>query len=284
MDLQSQSQSNAHTINVQPKTFIQSTPPRENLMRKIVIANQKGGVAKTTTAVNLAAGLALSGRKTLLIDMDPQANATYALLGPQELSLSTYDLLINDKALSEVIQPTKQANLDVVPSQIDLAGAEVELISRVGGQTRLRTKLLEIDQGLGYQYVIVDAPPSLGFLTINALAASDEVFIPVSTSVFALNGIAMLEDTISQVRRELNCPGLHISGVLCTLYDNTNVAQDISGEIRSHFGDVVFEVKIPKNIKLEEAHSRSQSIFAYEPESKGSKAYEKLIGEVIARE
>lgn len=274
----------ANTIKPTHMGLSMSPPPRENLMRKIVVANQKGGVAKTTTAVNLAAGLAMTGRKTLLIDMDPQANATFAIRGPEPAELSTYDLLIHDTPLSEVVKATNQENLSIVPSQIDLAGAEVELISRVGGQTRLRTKLLEIDEGLGYQYVIVDAPPSLGFLTINSLAACEEVCIPVSTSVFALNGIAMLEDTISQVRRELNCPELKITGVLCTMYDNTNVARDVADEIKNHFGDVVFETKVPKNIKLEEAHSRSESILTYDAESKGAQAYEQLVKEVISRE
>lgn len=253
-------------------------------MRKIVIANQKGGVAKTTTAVNLAWGLAEEGRKTLLIDVDPQANATFAILGPKELKFTTYDLLIRDRPIAEVIHPTKQPNLDILPSHIDLAGAEVELISKVGGQTRLRTKITEAAQTLVYDYLITDAPPSLGFLTINALAAADEVFIPVSASIFALNGIAMLEDTIRQVRRELNCPNLRISGVLYTMYDNTNVARDVLAETQAHFQDLVFKTVIPKNIKLEEAHSRVESIFTYAPDSKGAEAYKDLVKEVISRE
>jgi chromosome partitioning protein len=253
-------------------------------MRKIVIANQKGGVAKTTTAVNLASGLALNHRKALLIDMDPQANATFAILGLQEVPYSTYDLLINDKPLEQVIQPTKNPNLQIVPSHIDLAGAEVELISRVGGQTRLRTKLNEVGPAFNYDYVIIDAPPSLGFLTINSLAAADEVFIPVSTSVFALNGIAMLKETIRQVQRELNCPTLKISGVLCTMYDKTNVGRDVVAETKAHFNDIVFSTVIPKNIKLEEAHSRTMSIFEYDGTSRGAEAYQQFVEEVISRE
>jgi chromosome partitioning protein len=252
-------------------------------MRKIVIANQKGGVGKTTTAINLASGLALKGRSTLVIDMDPQANATFAILGSQKFDHSTYDLLLNDLPIAEVIQQIKQENLDIVPSHIDLAGAEVELISRVGGQVRLRTKLTEAADELDerYDYIIIDAPPSLGFLTINSLAAADEIFIPVSTSVFALNGIAMLEDTIRQVRRELNCPDLHISGVLCAMYDHTNVAKDVVSETRSHFEDLVFQTVIPRNVKLEEAHSREESIFSYAGSSKGAEAYRQLVQEVI---
>lgn len=254
-------------------------------MRKIAIANQKGGVAKTTTAVNLAAGLAMQGHNTLVIDMDPQANATFALMGIEEQRASVYDLLIGDAPLADTIHAVGPIEgLDLVPSNIDLAGAEVELISRVGGQTRLRTKLNEAAQEMDYAYILIDAPPSLGFLTINALAAADEVFIPVSTSVFALNGIAMLENTIAQVRRELNCPNLHVSGVVLTLVDNTNVARDVLKETRKHFGDVVFQTVIPKNIKIEEAHSRVESIFTYAGDSKGAEAYRELVQEVLSRE
>lgn len=253
-------------------------------MRKIVIANQKGGVAKTTTAVNLAAGLALKGRRTLLIDMDPQGNASFAVLGLHNPKLTVYDLLIKDQAFREVVQPTAQPLLDILPSDINLAGAEVELISRVGGQTLLSTKLLEAGDELVYDYIIIDAPPSLGFLTINALAAADEILIPVSTSVFALNGIAMLENTINQVRRSLHRPNLRISGVLCTMFDNTNVARDVVAATQEHFQGRVYKTVIPKNIKLEEAHSRVESIFTYAGDSKGAEAYRELVEEVIARE
>jgi chromosome partitioning protein len=251
-------------------------------MKRIVIANQKGGVAKTTTAVNLAWGLAQAGHRTLLIDMDPQANATFAVLGPAEPEASTYDLLIHDQPIETIIRPTKDANLDILPSHIDLAGAEVELISKVGGQTLLRTKLTEAQ--LDYVYVIIDAPPSLGFLTINALAASQSVLIPVSTSIFALSGIAKLENTIMQVRRELNSPELRISGVICTMYDNTNVARDALAELQKYFKELVFKTTIPKNIKLEEAHSRAESIYVYAGDSKGAEAYLELVKEVIDRE
>jgi len=253
-------------------------------MRRIVIANQKGGVAKTTTAVNLAAGLALKGRRTLLIDMDPQANATFAVLGAEDPKCSVYDLLIKDVRLAEFIMGTKQPMLDIIPSTIDLAGAEVDLISLVGGQTELRTKINEAEPTLVYDYIIIDAPPSLGYLTINALAAAEEVIIPVSTSVFALKGIAMLEQTINKVRRSLNSPKLRISGVLCTICDNTNVARDVVAATRRHFGDLVYQSIIPKNVKVEEAHSRSESVFAYANDSRGAEAYREFVEEVIAHE
>jgi chromosome partitioning protein len=254
-------------------------------MRIIAIANQKGGVAKTTTAVNLGAGLALQGCRVLLIDMDPQANATFAVLGPKDVQgASIYDLLINDAALEQVVHKTKQSELDIIPSHIDLAGAEVELISYVGGQTRLRTCLSESADSLSYDYIIIDAPPSLGLLTINTLAAGDEVLIPVSTSVFALNGIVMLEQTISKVKRAFNRSDLRIGGVLCTMFDNTNVARDVVAETQSHFGGIVYKTVIPKNVKLEEAHSRAESIFAYAGDSKGAEAYRELVEEVISRE
>jgi chromosome partitioning protein len=253
-------------------------------MRKIVIANQKGGVAKTTTAVNLSAGLALKGRRTLLIDMDPQANATFALLGAHHPAATVYDLLIKDMPFTQIVHRTAQPLLDILPSDINLAGAEVELISRVGGQTLLSTRLLEATDVTLYDYIIIDAPPSLGFLTINSLAAADEVFIPVSTSIFALNGIAMLENTINQVRRSLNRPSLKITGVLCTMFENTNVGRDVVAATQEHFGAVMFQTIVPKNVKLEEAHSRVESIFTYANESKGAEAYRELVEEVIHRE
>ena len=256
-------------------------------MRKIVLANQKGGVAKTTTAVNLAFGLAMQGKRVLLIDMDPQSNATFATIGVQELKKSTYDLLINDASVKDVVVKTKHENLHLVPSHINLAGAEVELANAVGGQHILRTKLAEHFETYGadsYHYVIIDAPPSLGFLTINSLAAAEEIIIPVSASVFALNGIVMLDKTIIQVRRRLNNPNLRIGGVLCTMYEDTNIAKDVVTQLRSRFGDVVFKTVIRKNVKVEEAHSRAESIFTYAPDSTGAVSYAALVQEVLDRE
>ena len=216
-------------------------------MRKLVVANQKGGVGKSTSAVNLAAGLAAAGQKTLLIDMDPQGNATFAAIGSREPPATTYELLIGDLKAQDVIMAASPIGTDLIPADINLAGAEVELISAIGGQTRLRTKLAGLT---GYDFVIIDAPPSLGLLTINALAAADEVIIPVSVSVFALKGIFQLERTIDQVKRNLDRADLKIAGVLCTMSDHTNVAADVEAAIRGRFGDLTFQTVIPKNIKL----------------------------------
>lgn len=254
-------------------------------MRRIVLANQKGGVAKTTTAVNLSAGLARRGKKVLLIDMDPQANATFSLLGREVESQTIYDLLVNNHPIEDVVMETQEARLFLIPSNIDLAGAEVELISAIGGQTRLHTKLsLSIgDSPLmrSFDYILIDAPPSLGLLTINAIAAVDEVLIPVSSSIFALKGITQLEHTIQQIRINLNRPDLQINGLLCTLFDHTNVAHDVMQIVRERFGEKVFDTIIPKNIKLEEAHSRSETIFTYAPQSRGAEAYAQLVEEII---
>ncbi len=252
-------------------------------MRKIVIANQKGGVGKTTTAVNLAAGLGLAGNKTLLVDFDPQANATMAVIGSQQPQISVYEFMMSeDYRLAQVVITNGQKNLTLLPSHIDLAGAESELIGAIDGRTRLRFRL---DQYLeGYDFVVIDAPPSLGLLTVNALAAACEVIIPVAPSVFGLQGISKLMDTIERVRKHLHCPDLHVSGVLCTFYDQTNVAADVAKAIEQHFGNKLFKSIIPRNVKLEEAHSRAQSIFTYAPQSKGAVAYAMFVEEVIANE
>jgi len=247
-------------------------------MRKIAIANQKGGVGKTTTAVNLAAGLSRAGQRTLLIDIDPQANATFAALGYTEPAATTYELLIDDTPLPAVIIPAGSLGVDLIPSDINLAGAEVELISEIGGQMVLRTRLAGLE---GYDFVIIDAPPSLGLMTINALATADEIIIPVSVSVFALKGIVQLEKTIEQVRRRLHRTDLRILGILCTMRDNTNVAADVEAAIRERFGDLTFETVIPKNVRLEEAHSRALSIFSHAPGSTGAQAYAQFTEEVI---
>ncbi len=251
-------------------------------MRIIAIANQKGGVGKTTTSLNLGVGLAQVGQRVLLIDGDPQANLTVGLLGPKEPNPTLYEFLGDGQRLqlADVIVSIND-NLDVLPSSIDLAGSEVDLLRATGGQMRLANRLKP--NSLDYRYVIIDVPPSLGLLTINALHAADEVIIPVSVSFFGLRGIIRLENTIRDVQENLNRPSLHISGVLATMTNNTNVAADVEQAIRDRFGDKVFKTVIPQNISIEEAHSRAQSVLTHAPKSKGSIAYGQLVQEVLQR-
>lgn len=251
-------------------------------MRKICIVNQKGGVGKTTTAVNLASGLARAGKKVLLVDMDPQTNATFALIGLKQPSANMYTLLSSEACTApDVIMATNQSKLDLLPSDIDLAGAEGELFGAIDGRTRLRAKLNGAVSS-DYDFLVIDAPPSLGMLTINALSTGEEVIIPIEPSVFGLHGISQLIKTITLAKEHLNCPNLEIRGVLRTKFENTNVARDTSLELEKHFGDKLFKTIIPKNIKLEEAHSRAKSIYSYAPDSSGAKAYTKFVEEVMA--
>jgi chromosome partitioning protein len=250
-----------------------------SISRIITFANQKGGVGKTTTVVNVAAGLAQLGHTVLVIDMDPQANATYALVGAVELQHTTYDLLTTSVPLTDLSIKTPTAGIYLVPSDIDLAGAEIELIQEIGGQLRLRSKM----QKLVWDYVLVDAPPSLGMLTVNALAACQQVIIPVNCGVFALKGIARLEETIDKVRNNLGVE-LRISGIICTLFDHTNVARDVVNAVRERFGTLAFDTMIPKNVKIEEAHSRAKSVLDWAPDSTGAIAYRQLVEEILNRE
>ena len=249
-------------------------------MHTFTIANQKGGVGKTTTTVNLATGLAIKGQRVLLIDLDPQANATYALVGASELKATVYDLLLGTKAIDAVRQETPQEGLALLPADIDLAGAEVDLLSAIGGQTRLRAALAKLDTT--YDYVLIDTPPSLGLLTINALAAADAVLIPVSVSLFALKGLAQLSETITKVRTGLNQPELHILGILPTLCDRTRVSREVLETLQAHFGPELLKTAIPKNVTVEEAHGRGTSLYEYAPRAKGALAYEQLVQEVLS--
>ena len=246
----------------------------------IAVANQKGGVGKTTTSVNLSAAFAEMGKKVLLIDCDPQGNATSGLgIEKDGLELSIYDALINDTPMEEIIIQT-QFGLDVVPSVMDLAGAEVELVNLEDKQYRLK-KAVELVKEK-YDYILIDCPPSLGHVTLNALTAADSVLLPLQCEFYALEGLSQLLSTVQLVKEQLN-EKLRIEGLVLTMYDSrTNLAEQVVEEVKTHFPDMVYATKIPRNVRLSEAPSFGKPIFAYASSSKGAQAYMSLAEEVVA--
>ncbi|CDE56048.1 MAG TPA: ParA family protein [Clostridiales bacterium] len=249
-------------------------------MGKIIsVANQKGGVGKTTTTVNLSTILAKKGKKVLLIDTDPQGNATSGLGVSKDVELSVYDILIGDTEFDETLQETAIKNLKVCPSNISLAGAEVQLVSMMSREQRLKTKLDKIkDQ---YDYILIDCPPSLGLVTLNAFTASDSVLIPVQCEYFALEGLGQLLNTVNLVKKHLN-KNLEIEGALLTMYDaRTNLSNQVVKEVKKYFEDKVYKTVIPRNVRLSEAPSYGMPITVYDPRSKGAKAYEKFAKELL---
>jgi chromosome partitioning protein len=251
-------------------------------MTKIyAIVNQKGGVGKTTSVINIAAFLAGSGRRTLVVDIDPQANATSGFgLNKYELPHSIYDLLLEEAVFAEVVYKHELPNLEMLPSNPALSGAEVELVNAIGREYRLQKGLAEVNGR--FDYVLIDCPPSLGLLTVNALtAARDGVIIPVQCEYLALEGLAQLAQTIELVRKYLN-PNLTIRGLVMTMYDGrTNLSREVVEEVRKHFPGKVFRTIVPRNIRLSEAPSYGQPISVYAPSSPGALAYQVLTAELV---
>jgi chromosome partitioning protein len=256
----------------------------------MVVANQKGGVGKTTTTVNIAVTMAQRGLRVLVLDLDPQGNASTALgVEHPRGTPSTYDALVDGIPLAELVQPSTEApNLLVVPSTIDLAGAEIELVSVVARENRLRKALASFDRihGAGedrLDYVLIDCPPSLGLLTLNALVAADELFLPIQSEYYALEGVGQLLETVELVRTNLN-PGLEISTVLLTMYDaRTRLSAAVADEVRQHFGERVLKTAIPRSVRVSEAPSYGQSVMNYDPVSPGALSYREAAREMTTK-
>ncbi len=253
-------------------------------MAKIItVTNQKGGVGKTTTVINLGASLVAAEKKTLLIDLDPQGNAGSGL-GINKASLqdkTIYNVLVQEKKISEVIIHTELEGLDIVPSNQDLIGAEVELVTEISRETKLKIALEEVQ--LNYDYILIDCPPSLGLLTVNALTASDSYLVPMQCEYYAMEGLSQLIKLVSLIRKNLN-PNLKEEGILLTMFDSrNNLCHQVSGEIREHFKDQVFKSVVPRNVKLSECPSHGKPILLYDVNSKGAMSYLSLAKEIITR-
>jgi len=257
-------------------------------MRVLAIANQKGGVGKTTTAINLGTALAATGKRVLVFDTDPQGNASTGLdIQPEDRKVSSYHVLVGQRSLSGAIIPTKVPNLFIVAGDANLSGVETELMSGLRPQHRLRDALAAFraeEKGDGYDYMLIDCPPSLNILTVNALTAADAVLVPLQTEFFALEGLAQLHATIMAVKENLN-PALEIQGIVLTMFDKRTVLSDqVAAEVREHFPRQVYETVIPRNVRVSEAPSHGLPAIVYDQNAPGSKAYIALARELIERE
>lgn len=249
------------------------------LPRVVAIANQKGGVGKTTTAVNLGAALAEAGFRVLIVDLDPQGNATTGLgLNPRDVNGSVYDVLLNDLAMEDCIEPTSVKNLFVAPATIDLAGAEIELVPQMSRELRLRRAIDSVrDQ---YDLVLIDCPPSLGLLTLNGLAAADDIIVPIQCEYYALEGLGQLLRNVGLVQSNLN-RALEVRGIVLTMYDGrTKLADQVEAEVREYFGSKVYRTVVPRTVRLSEAPSFGQPIIVFDSTSRGARAYRELAKEV----
>ena len=255
-------------------------------LRVLVVANQKGGVGKTTTAINLGTALAAVGQTVLIIDLDPQGNASTGLGIPRhERKISSYDVLISGVPLADAIVPTRIPGLNIVPATVDLSGAEMELVTEPRRNFRLRDALEAFGkENSGFSYVLIDCPPALGLLTVNAMVAAHAVVVPLQCEFFALEGLSQLLKTIERVRASLN-PDLEIQGVILTMFDKrNNLSDEVAADVRAHLGDKVYQTIIPRNVRISEAPSHGLPALVYDLRCPGSQAYIKLAGELIQRE
>jgi len=260
-------------------------PTRTNDTKIVAVANQKGGVGKTTTTINLAASMAAEGLKVLIIDLDPQGNASTGLgVASDARELTTYDLLLDDVELKDIIQDTNTDGLAIVPATVDLSSADIELMSNEKRSFLLHDALRQpLMDAYGFDFILIDCPPSLNLLTVNAMVASHSVLIPLQSEFFALEGLSQLMLTIREVRQSAN-PNLRIEGVVLTMYDQrNNLSQQVEEDARENLGDLVFKTMIPRNVRISEAPSFALPVLEYDPSSKGASAYRALAKEVIAK-